>query len=178
MFGFRLHRDEERLRRKCAEWFAVHLQELLTYAYQQADAQADVELLVTTVAANVTRAVCEYRVTMEELHPYALRSIWNAAARLREQNARRRRSEQRFGEQEWQASQPRHPSTEGPDDVQLQLRRAVRGLPQEQGCIVTMRIWDELSFPDIATRLQLPESTVRSRFSAALKQIKQRISAP
>ncbi|MDO5470754.1 MAG: sigma-70 family RNA polymerase sigma factor [Akkermansia sp.] len=178
MFSFSVRRKEERLRQECAEWFAVHLGQMLTYARQQADASTDVELLVTTVAGNVTRAVCEGRVSVADLHPYALRSIWNTAARLREQNARRSRTEQGYGEQLY--SLPQHPAADanGPDDTRLKLRRALHELPEELGCIVTLRIWDELTFPDISARLGLAESTVRSRYSAALKQMKRKISTP
>lgn len=176
MFPFTARRTEERLRRECTEWFSVHLVQLLTYARQQADTATDVELLVCTVAGNVCRAVCEGRVSMAEVLPYTLRSIFNAAARLREQNARRYHTEQDYGSQ--LIPLPVHPAVadEGPDDTQLQLRRAVQELPEELAIIITLRIWDERTFPDIAAQLRLPESTVRSRYTVALRKIKSRIS--
>lgn len=177
MFSFLSGKSsDDRLRQQCLEWFSAHRVQLVTYARQQADAVTDIELLLATVVTNVTRAACEGRVSIEELHPYALRSIFNAAARLREQNVRRRRTEHSYSEMENPMTE--HAAlTDGPDDRQLQLRRAVQQLCAEQAEVVTMRIWDELAFTDIAARLNLPESTVRSRYTAALKQIKSRIFA-
>lgn len=176
MFPFTARKAEVHLRQKCAEWFSAHQLQLLTYAQQQADAATDVELLVCTVAGNVCRAVCEGRVSMDDILPYTLRSIFNAAARLREQNARRYHTEQCYGGQ--LTPQPMHPAAaeEGPDDMHLQLCRAVQELPEELAIIITLRIWDDRTFPDIAAQLRLPESTVRSRYTAALRKIKSRIS--
>ncbi len=177
MFGKRGRAEDERLRQECAEWFSVHLVQLLSYAYQQADSHTDVELLVCTVVGNVTRAVCERRVELAALLPYTLRSIYNAAVRLREQNARRYHTERSYGGQ--LTPLPVHPAAaeQGPDDMQLLLRRAVQELPEELSLVVTLRIWEELTFPDIAAQLRQPESTVRSRYAAALKRIKSKISA-
>lgn len=176
MFPFSARRKEEQLRQECAGWFAAHLPQLLTYARQQADKRTDVELLVTTVAANVTRAVYEGRVGIADLLPYALRSVFNAAARLREQNVRRQRTEQSY--KDYTEPVTLHPAVaDGPDDRQILLRRAMRGLPEELAIVVTLRIWDEQTFVSIAEQLHLPESTVRSRYNAALKHIKSKLTA-
>ena len=176
MFPFTSQRKNEQLLQQCTEWFAAHHVRLVTYARQQADSSTDVELLVMTTVTQVTRALCEGRVSTDDLLPYTLRSLFNAAARLREQNLRRYRTEQCYGGQ--LSSLPEHPACADttPDDRRLQLRRAVRELPPELATVVTLRIWDELTFPDMAVRLGLPESTLRSRYTAALKRIKSKIS--
>lgn len=177
IFPFTQRRKENQLVQQCTEWFTAHRARLVAYARQQADSSTDVELLVTGTVTQVSRALCEGRVSTDDLLPYTLRSLFNAAARLREQNLRRYRTEQSYGGQ--LSTLPEHPAcTETtPDDRQLQLRRALRELPPELATVVTLRIWDELTFPDMAARLGLPESTLRSRYTAALKRIKSKISA-
>lgn len=166
--------DTARLRQQCTEWFMAHRVQLISYARQQCDSSADVELLVTTTAAHVTRALYERRVCMNELLPYTLRSLFNAAARLREQIARRRETERQYGSQE--AGTTEHASANGPDDTQLQLRHAMQQLPAEFATIITLHIWEEMPLAEVARLLNLPESTIRSRYTAALKKIKHLIS--
>lgn len=52
------------------------------------------------------------------------------------------------------------------------LQRAVLRLPQAQLTVVELKIWQKNTFKEISTILQEPESTVRSRYLAALQQIK------
>ena len=52
------------------------------------------------------------------------------------------------------------------------LQRAVLSLPQAQLSVVELKIWQKNTFKEISTILQEPESTVRSRYLAALQQIK------
>ena len=52
------------------------------------------------------------------------------------------------------------------------LQRAVLSLPQAQLTVVELKIWQKKTFKEISTILQEPESTVRSRYLAALQQIK------
>jgi len=52
------------------------------------------------------------------------------------------------------------------------LQRAVLSLPQAQLTVVELKIWQKNTFKEISTILQEPESTVRSRYLAALQQIK------
>lgn len=168
--------NEAKLQQECLEWFTLHQAQLISYARQQTDSKADVELLVTTTASQVARALCEGRVCTADLLPYTLRSIFNAAARLREQTARRQRIEQQYGSRD--SSTTEHSSATGPDDAQLRLRHAVRLLPIEQATVITLHIWDEMPLAEVARQLKLPESTIRSRYIAALRKIKQMISRP
>lgn len=56
-----------------------------------------------------------------------------------------------------------------------QLRKQIRGLPQEQREILNLRLGDEITFAEIAERLDLPLGTVLTRMRAALKTLTARL---
>lgn len=58
------------------------------------------------------------------------------------------------------------------DDRHYHLRRAVKALPPEQAEVLLLRIWEEQTFASIARSLSQPESTVRSRYRAALLAVR------
>ena len=51
------------------------------------------------------------------------------------------------------------------------IEEALAGLPDEQREVVMMRIWGELSFPQIGEVLSISPSTVDTRYRAALKHL-------
>jgi RNA polymerase sigma-70 factor (ECF subfamily) len=52
-------------------------------------------------------------------------------------------------------------------EMQVEVRDALRRLPEEQRAILTLRYLEEFSTPEIAEILELPEGTVRSRLHYA-----------
>lgn len=56
------------------------------------------------------------------------------------------------------------------------LLEALRGLPLDLQLILELRFWENLSGPDLAVILELPEGTVRSRLRRALEELRQRLS--
>ncbi|HWZ46550.1 MAG TPA: RNA polymerase sigma factor [Candidatus Saccharimonadales bacterium] len=55
------------------------------------------------------------------------------------------------------------------------LEGAIRELPQEQGEVLIMRIWGEMSFDEIATVLAISINTVASRYRYALAKLRERM---
>lgn len=162
---------EETLRQQCEEWFLSVRHRLLAYARQQSDGMTDVELLVGKTLDNVVTAYCKGHLPYEDLLPYTLRSLYHEAGKMRVRNAKRMESERLYSEQQAVVTAPLSPE-EGLSDELLQLRRAVQQLPQELSAVVVLKIWDELPLAEVARRLHCPESTVRDRYAAALKQIR------
>ena len=58
------------------------------------------------------------------------------------------------------------------DERNQALLRAVEKLPKEQGEVLTLKIWGELTFDEIARTLDLSLNTVASRYRYALKKLK------
>jgi RNA polymerase sigma-70 factor (ECF subfamily) len=63
---------------------------------------------------------------------------------------------------------------EGREGIQA-VRRAVNSLPLELRQVVVMKEFEELTFREIATILDLPLSTVKSRLYTAMKQLQMRL---
>lgn len=56
------------------------------------------------------------------------------------------------------------------------VRRGMESLPLEQREVVALRIYDQLTFQEIADREGIPLGTVLSRMQAALKKLRNQIS--
>lgn len=54
--------------------------------------------------------------------------------------------------------------------------RAVRSLPSRQRAIVVLRFYEDLSVPEIADALGVPEGTVKSTLHRALRQLKEHLT--
>ena len=57
------------------------------------------------------------------------------------------------------------------------LLQAVDGLPSEQKEVLTLKIWADLTFDEIARTLDLSLNTVASRYRYALAKLKDRVPA-
>jgi RNA polymerase sigma-70 factor (ECF subfamily) len=58
------------------------------------------------------------------------------------------------------------------DERNQALLRAVESLPKEQGEVLTLKIWGELTFDEIGRTLDLSLNTVASRYRYALQKLK------
>lgn len=61
---------------------------------------------------------------------------------------------------------------DGDDDARL-VRAALERLPPEQREVVTLKIWGDLTFREIAETLEVPLNTVASRYRYALERLKE-----
>lgn len=64
------------------------------------------------------------------------------------------------------------PHFDAEDDNQRALARAVDVLPTEQREVLVMKIWNELTFSEIATVLGISQNTAASRYRYALAALK------
>ncbi len=153
---------------------------LLAYARIQADADTDVEVLLSGVIERVAVAVAQGRVPAEEedLLRYSMSSIRHEAIRAGRRNSNRRAAEQLYFAEGGPTPAEEHPRMVSADaeNRARQLRRAVQLLPAEQAELVMLHIWENLSIAEIARRLGTPESTIRSRYIVALRTMKSYLS--
>lgn len=68
------------------------------------------------------------------------------------------------------------PQFEDTSDTQQALARAVDGLPAEQREVLVMKIWNELTFADIASVLGISQNTAASRYRYALGALKKNLA--
>lgn len=171
--GFFHRNNASELRRRCREWFLASRHGLLSYALRHADGMTDVELLLAEVMRRVAEAIASGRVPIEAIAPYTLRCLRNGAVELRRKNARRLEAERRFTEAEAvQTQADKAAASGGLEDRHVYVRRLLRRLPPELAAVVTLRLWDELTFAEIARRLELPETSVRRRYDKGLQVLK------
>lgn len=62
------------------------------------------------------------------------------------------------------------------DDSDPVLERALARLPEIQRTVLHLKIWEELTFCEIAALLEIPKGTVVSRYQAALDKIRSSLS--
>ena len=167
-FFFTRHSRE--LHQQCAEWFLACRHRLIAFTEHQIDSMTDAEHLLSSVMGKVVAAIVRRNLPQEEWLPYTYTAIRNAAISQKKKNARRFEAELKYGTDEPCA-------VELPDsDIYEHLRHQISCLPQLTSRIVRMRIWEELSFAEIARQLNMPESTVRARYQSALLQLRKHIS--
>src|SRR5947208_12359593 len=101
--------------------------------------------------------------------PLLYSAVRSAALDLIRRDSRRARREvEVFGEAERIAE----PEFEKLDDAQRQLVTALDRLPGEQREVLVMKIWNELTFAQIASTLGISQNTAASRYRYALAALK------
>ncbi len=133
----------------------------------------DVELLIADVTRNVADAITSGRVPIEDIAPYTLRSLYNKAVELRKKNARRLDTERQYTEAESIHAQLNY--NDGLcklEDRHVLARQYLRTLPEDIASVVTLRLWDELTFDEIAKQLNIPETSVRRKYESGIQQLK------
>lgn len=107
-----------------------------------------------------------------------LKAWW--ARVVRSSAHQRRRSETRFQRRVEQATRGTARSEEGAADVASRMEDSqllamlVNDLPPQLGEVIFMRYFDEQTVPQIATRLNVAQTTVKSRLKRGLEQLRNR----
>lgn len=174
MFGRRNRNGDEAARQQCRSWFRTVRHRLYLYALRRAGQTADVELLLSRTLERVADAVYHRRVSADEksLLPYTLRALSNEAIKMGLTERRRLHAEARYTN-----TLPTHAvsSSHSSSDLQQKLADCVALLPENQAEVVMLHIWQDLSFAEIGRMLGVGESTVRMRYEAALRKMKQMV---
>ncbi len=111
-------------------------------------------------------------------HPIDNRALLFATVRstaldlLRRDSRRARREADAFADAE-QSTAP--PEFDALTESQRSLGAAIDRLPAEQREVLVMKIWNELTFADIATALGISQNTAASRYRYALAALKKNL---
>lgn len=148
------------------QWLARHAPRLLLFARQQARCEADAHELVQDAIVEAWRGR-----TDGSLPPPGLvfGLIHRRAIDLARRNDRRLKRETTAGEpamEQWFA-----PEIEDRERARM-LQDALGRLPKTQRDVVTLKIWGELTFAEIATALDIPANTAASRYRYALAELR------
>ena len=137
---------------------------LLLFARQWVRSSADAEDIVQEAFVKFWRR--NHRIDNRALLYATVRSI--ALDLIRRDSRRARREAEAFSD----VAQSSQPQFAVEDESQRALAAAVDLLPHEQREVLVMKIWNELTFAEIAEALGISQNTAASRYRYALTGLK------
>src|SRR5437016_759949 len=137
---------------------------LLLFARQWVQSAADAEDIVQEAFVKFWRR--NHNIENRALLYAAVRSI--ALDFIRRDKRRARREATVFAETE----PAMEPQFEWDDETQSALAAAVGSLPHDQREVLILKIWNELTFNEIASALEISQNTAASRYRYALANLK------
>jgi RNA polymerase sigma-70 factor (ECF subfamily) len=137
---------------------------LLLFARQWVRSPADAEDVVQEAFVKFWRR--NHKVDNRALLYATVRSI--ALDLIRRDSRRARREAEALSD----AEQSFQPQFESRDESQQALAAAIDRLPHEQREVLVMKIWNELTFAEIAAALEISNNTAASRYRYALSALK------
>jgi len=140
---------------------------LVLFALQWARSSADAEDIVQEAFVRFWRK--QHDIANRGLLYAAVRSI--ALDFLRRDNRRARRESTAASE----TDQTVQPMFEIEDESQRALVAALDLLPNEQREVLVMKIWNDLTFAEIASALEISQNTAASRYRYALANLKKNL---
>jgi RNA polymerase sigma-70 factor (ECF subfamily) len=140
---------------------------LLLFARQWVRSRADAEDIVQEAFVRFWRH--NHNVRNRPLLYATVRSI---ALDLIRRDSRRARRE---AEVLFESEQAVEPQFELADDAQQALAAAMDRLPHDQREVLVMKIWNELTFAEIATALGISQNTAASRYRYAVAALKRSV---
>jgi RNA polymerase sigma-70 factor (ECF subfamily) len=140
---------------------------LLLFARQWVRSPADAEDIVQEAFVKFWRR--NHRIDNRALLYATVRSI--ALDLIRRDSRRARREAEVFSD----AAQSSQPQFAVEDESQRALAVAVDLLPHEQREVLVMKIWNELTFAEIGSALEISQNTAASRYRYALSALKKNL---
>jgi RNA polymerase sigma-70 factor (ECF subfamily) len=144
--------------------FSEHAPGLVLFARQFVRSIADAEDIVQDAFVRFWRK--EHSIENRALLFATVRSV---ALDLLRRDARRARREANAALDLEQTTQPQFDFDDG---SQRELAAAIDRLPVEQREVLVMKIWNELTFAEIAGALEISQNTAASRYRYALASLK------
>lgn len=148
------------------QWLARHAPKLLLFARQQARCEADAHELVQDAVVEAWRIQLDGALPAPGLVFGLIRRRAIDLARRNQRRANRETIAQESAPPEWFA-----PEIEDRERARL-LQDALGRLPVTQRDVVTLKIWGELTFAEIAEALDIPANTAASRYRYALEELR------
>jgi len=145
---------------------------LFLYARQLCRNDADAADVVQEAFLRVWRKHANNGVTEPDLPALCFAAVRYTVLDRQRQAARRHQREITAGETLYE-QQPLFESSLEQAEERAQLEAAIRRLPDEQREVLTLKIWGELTFQQIATVTDESPNTIASRYRLALAALRQ-----
>jgi RNA polymerase sigma-70 factor (ECF subfamily) len=155
------------------DWFQLHGPKLLLCARLWTRSLADAEDVVQDGFVRFWR---HQRGLGGDPRPLLFTSIHRAAVDLGRRDGRRVRREQQAGEAQEPDGNLFDAGPGGAERTEA-VEQALRRLPGEQRDVLTLKIWGELTFDEIARQLGVPPNTAASRYRYALATLRRELTA-
>ncbi|HUO08171.1 MAG TPA: RNA polymerase sigma factor [Phycisphaerae bacterium] len=153
-----------------ADWFDAHAAHLVLYARQWVAAPTAEDLV-----QEVFLKLAAQPAAPQNVKAWLLVSLRHAALDALKTARRRHQRDQRAGEQRSHLFVDSNPSA-SLDAAEVQ--KALEGLPAAEREVITLRIWAEATFEEIARVTGTPLSTVYQQYRSGLEAIRSRWESP
>lgn len=148
------------------QWLAQHAPKLLLFARQQARCEADAGDLLQ-------EAVLECWQRQADSRPPPLGLVFATIRRRAVDLVRREgRRVNREAVLQEDIAQPWFDSDVGDRERDFLIQQAMNILPVEQREVITLKVWGELTFAEIAIALDIPANTASSRYRYGLLELR------
>jgi RNA polymerase sigma-70 factor, ECF subfamily len=153
-------------------WTALldqHGPPLVLLARQWTASRADAEDIVQDAFVRFWRS----RERVQEPIAYLYACVKHCALDWRRGQRRQLRREQAVARPE---AEPLFVNRPEENERRQAIESAITTLPENQAEVLIMKIWGGLSFPQIATALEIPDNTVASRYRYALAKLRETLA--
>ena len=149
-----------------------HAQALFAFLLNFTRDEDDTRDMLQEVFVKLARQPDLLRAAREE-RAFLIRLAHNAAIDLMRRRSTRAKNHERFGAEE---TSP-FAATSDPDETAFreELSAALGELPPDQRAVVHLKLWDGLTFEQIADTLEIPLNTAASRYRYALDKLRDRL---
>lgn len=151
-------------------WYEQHGRALVAYLCSVLGDRTSAEDVLQQVFLKLLKGNVE--VPGEAVKAYLFRAVRNTALNLAQRNSRSTSFDTTMKETQGKGQQ----WFEAPVELgywSTKLEEAVRDLPAEQGEVLVMRIWGEMTFEEIATVLDISINTAASRYRYAIGKLRE-----
>jgi RNA polymerase sigma-70 factor (ECF subfamily) len=151
-------------------WLREHGAALLLFARQWVPGQPDAEDVVQEAFVRFWRS----RERVADPAAYLFTCVKRCALEWLRGRQRRWRREEAAARPE--ASEPLFATALVQDERRAAVEAALRRLPEAQREVLVLKVWGELSFPQIAATLDIPTNTAASRYRYALARLREELA--
>jgi len=165
------------------EWLTEHGSKLLLFARQQTRSLADAEDVLQDALVKLAQKEAQgtFDGGQDSWLPYLYTSIRRCAIDLgRKQDRRTKREEKVEADKQGEHGGLMDPwfNSNGADDETRQyIEQGLKALPEKFSTVITLKIWNELTFAEIGETLGISQNTAASRYRYGLEALKKNLSS-
>ena len=149
-----------------------HAQPLYAFLLNLTRDEADTRDLLQDIFVKLARGP-ELLAGVRDKRAFLIRLAHNAAIDLIRRRGTRDKTREQFAAENISPFAP----TGNPDEQAFRtaLAEALAGLPEDQRAVVHLKLWDGLTFEQIADALEIPLNTAASRYRYGLDKLRERL---